>query len=119
MNDAFIAYLHDLFADFGVISTRAMFGGHGVYHRGVIIAIVIDDGLYLKTDEVTRPVFERAGGTPFFYSHKGKQLTMSYWSLPGDAMESPQAMLPWARLAFDAALRKPATRRKSRKGGKA
>ena len=45
MSDAFIEYLHDLFADFGPVSLRAMFGGHGVYHQGVIIGIVIDDGL--------------------------------------------------------------------------
>jgi len=119
MSDAFIAYLHDLFADLGTISTRAMFGGHGVYHQGVIIGIVIDDGLYLKTDAMTRSTFERAGGVPFFYSHKGRQLTMSYWSLPGEAMDSPQAMLPWARLAFDAALRKPAARRGSGRKGTA
>jgi len=120
MHDAFIAHLHDLFADFGAISTRAMFGGHGVYHDGVIIGIVVDDTLYLKTDEATRADFERAGGAPFFYSHNGRQLTMSYWSLPEEAMDAPRAMLPWARLAYDAAMRKAAARRNPglrRKGG--
>ncbi|MBI5310313.1 MAG: TfoX/Sxy family protein, partial [Actinobacteria bacterium] len=28
-----------------------MFGGHGVYSRGAIVAIVIDGVLYLKADE--------------------------------------------------------------------
>ncbi|MFD0740474.1 hypothetical protein ACFQZQ_14410 [Lysobacter koreensis] len=32
---------------------------------------------------------------------------MSYWSAPEAALDSPQAMLPWARLALQAALRKP------------
>ncbi len=106
MSSAFIAYLHDLFATFGPITTRAMFGGHGVYHDGVIIGIVIDDMLYLKADDETRSQFEAAGCVPFVYHGQKKPIEMSYWSLPEDALESPQALLPWARLAYAAALRK-------------
>jgi DNA transformation protein len=39
---------------------------------------------------------------------------MSYWSVPAEAMDSPQAMRPWAQLALDAALRKPTGRRKGK-----
>jgi DNA transformation protein len=39
---------------------------------------------------------------------------MSYWSIPDDAMDSSEAMAPWARLAKDAAGRKAlATKPKS------
>ena len=104
----FIAYLHDLFAALGPIRTRAMFGGHGVYFEGLIIGIVIDDALYLKTDEQTRAQFQGAGCAPFVYRFDQSRprkppITMSYWSLPDDALESPQSMLPWAKLAVEAA----------------
>ena len=115
MSTDFIAHLHDLFAALGPISTRAMFGGHGVYFDGLIIGIVIDDALYLKTDDQTRANFEAAGCVPFIYTGQQQPITMSYWSLPEDAMESPQAMLPWAKLAFEAALRKPRSSKKARK----
>ena len=36
---------------------------------------------------------------------------MSYWTVPPQAMDSPAEMLPWARLALDAALRAQASRR--------
>ena len=36
---------------------------------------------------------------------------MSYWSLPDEAMDLPQAMLPWARLAFDAVRKANAVKR--------
>lgn len=116
MQNDFIAYLQDLFADFGAVSARAMFGGHGLYHDGVMFAVVIDDGLYLKADAQTQALFEAQGCAPFVYTHTAKPLTMSYWSAPEAAMDSPQAMLPWARLAWAAALRKPESRarRKSR-----
>jgi DNA transformation protein len=34
---------------------------------------------------------------------------MSYWTVPPEAMESPAEMLPWARLAQQAALAARAT----------
>lgn len=107
MADAFLAHLHDLFAPLGPVTVRAMFGGHGVYLDGLIIGLVLDDVLYLKADAVSRVQFEAAGCAPCVYRGQRQPITMSYWSLPADAMESPQAMLPWARLAYAAALRKP------------
>ncbi|HVR82237.1 MAG TPA: TfoX/Sxy family protein [Luteimonas sp.] len=116
MPDDFISHLQDLFADFGAVSARAMFGGYGLYHEGVMIAVVFDDGLYLKADAQTQALFEAEGCAPFVYTQTAKPLTMSYWSAPEAAMDSPQAMLPWARLALAAALRKSESRarRKSR-----
>jgi DNA transformation protein and related proteins len=117
MSTDFIAYLQELFADFGAVTSRAMFGGHGLYHDGVMFAVAIDDGLYLKVDDQTRAMFEAEGCAPFIYTHTEKPLAMSYWSAPAAAMDSPQAMLPWARLAFEAALRKPAGRKPRRRIG--
>ena len=115
MSDDFLAYLDELFSALGPISTRALFGGHGVYHDGRIIGIVIDDMLYLKADAETRAAFEAAGCAPFVYASRGKTVAMSYWSLPAEAMDSPQAFLPWARRAFEAALRKPPSRVRKRR----
>lgn len=103
---AFIEYLHELLDPFGKISTKIMFGGHGLYCDGVIMGIVIDEALYLKVDDETRPLFSAQGCEPFVYEMKGKTVAMSYWSVPGDAMESSEQMLPWAKLAYAAALRK-------------
>ena len=108
-------HLQDLFAEFGAIELRAMFGGHGLYHDGHIIGIVLDDALYLKADAQTQATFAQAGGSACVYRSKGKPLTMSYWSLPAAAMESPQAMRPWAELAKAAALRKAASARPPRR----
>lgn len=106
MSQAFIAHLQDLFADLGPVKARAMFGGYGFYLEGRMIGVIMDDALYLKADEETQARFAAAGGSPFVYTAKGKTLTMSYWSLPDEAMESAQAMRPWAELASEAALRK-------------
>ena len=107
MSAEFIAHLKDLFATFARIDVRPMFGGYGLYRDGTIFAIAIDDAVYLKVDEETRAAFEAAGSAPFVYTGSAKPITMSYWSAPAEAIDSPQDMLPWARLAYAAALRKP------------
>jgi DNA transformation protein and related proteins len=115
MDEGFLDYLHELFADLGPISTRAMFGGHGVYFDGRIVGIVIDEAVYLKVDDATRAAFEAAGCAPFVYSSGGKTVAMSYWSVPAEAMDSAQAFLPWARRAHEAAMRKPVGRVRKRR----
>ncbi|KFN44849.1 TfoX/Sxy family protein [Arenimonas oryziterrae] len=107
-DDGFIDYLHELLDPLGAISTRRMFGGHGVYCGGVFFAIVIDNRLYLKVDDETRAQFDAAGCAPFVYEGKDKPVEMSYWSAPEAAMDSEEEMRPWAKLAIAAALRKPA-----------
>jgi len=111
MSDDFLDYLRELLAEAGPVDLRPMFGGHGVYLAGTIVGIVLDETLYLKADDETRPRFEAAGCAPCVYDMKGRALTMSYWSVPAEAMDSPQSMRSWVELAHAAALRKPSKRR--------
>ena len=83
-----------------------MFGGHGLYCDGAFFAIVLDDVLYLKTDEKSRPRFVAADLKPFVYATKrGKRTSRNYYRAPAEALESPEAALAWAREAVAAALR--------------
>lgn len=102
---AFLAHLDELLEPLGKISSKIMFGGHGIYCNGIIMGLVIDRAFYLKVDEQTQVLFEAVGSAPFVYQMKMKDVSMSYWSVPEDAMESAEQMLPWAKLAYDAALR--------------
>lgn len=112
-DDGFIDFLRELLEPLGRISTRAMFGGHGVYCEDLFIAIVIDGRLYLKVDEQTRDEFLAAGSAPFLYAGKSKAIEMSYWNVPEEALDSPEQMRPWALRALAAARRKPVKRGRS------
>lgn len=101
----FPAHCAELLGTLGPTRVKRMFGGYGFYVDEVFIAVGTHDRLYLKTDAQTRPRFEAAGCEPFVFEAEGKQVTMSYWTAPEDAMESPALMWPWARLAMEAALR--------------
>ena len=41
----FTDHLHEVFGAFGPIQTRCMFGGHGVWHQGLMIGLVAGDTL--------------------------------------------------------------------------
>jgi len=115
MHEDLIAHLHDLSAGFGALDARRMFGGHGVYRDGTMIGLLSDETLYLKTDEHTLPRFQAAGCTPFMYARRGETVPTSYWTVPEEAMESPQEMRPWLTLAWEAAVRKAAKQRPAKK----
>jgi len=102
----------------GKVRTRAMFGGRGVYVDDLFLAIVDDGQLFLKADDTTRERFVAAGCAPFTYPTKdGERMVMSYYRPPEEALESSPLMLPWARLALEAALR--AANAKVKKSGPA
>lgn len=112
--DEDIAWYLELLGPVGRVAARRMFGGTGFYVDGLIVGLEIEGTLYLKTDDLNRERFVEAAGRPFVYEGKGRAITVSYWTPPEEAMDSPEAMRPWARLALEAALRaaaaKPAKR---------
>lgn len=104
-NDA----IEEVFSALGPVTIRRMFGGKGIYHRGRIIALELRGELMLKGDVLTAPALEAAGGKRWSYEgKKGRAVNMPYWSIPDGALDDPDAMAPWSRLAYEAALRAPA-----------
>lgn len=117
-SDPFVEHCLELLAPLGAVRARRMFGGHGLYIDDLFVAIIAFEQLWLKVDAATRPRFEAAGCRPFVYDARGQAVTMGYFTVPDDAIESIHAMGPWARLAMEAALRaraaKPAPRKRSK-----
>ena len=108
-NPEFANYCCELLASAGRCMPKRMFGGFGISTDGLTIAILADLGdgekLWLKGDDSTRSRYEAAGCKIFTYPMKGVPRSMNYFSAPEEAMDSNDAMRPWAALALDCALR--------------
>jgi DNA transformation protein len=102
---AFVQSLHEVFERLGRIETRRMFGGHGVWHEGRMIALVAKDTLYLKSDAGSAEHFDRLNLPPFTYVREGKAMPMSYRLAPADLFEDREEAALWGRRAYEAALR--------------
>lgn len=109
------ARLEELFAPFGPVYVKRMFGGHGVYADAVFFALESNGEIYLKVDDGTRPLFVAAGSQPFVYQGKSKPVTMSYWRLPAEALEDEDELRRWSGLALGAARRAAARQAGKRK----
>ena len=105
MSSDLVDHCLELLAPLGAVRAKRMFGGHGLYCDDLFFALIAADRLYLKVDAQTQDSFVAAGCEPFVYSARSEKATMSYWTVPAEAMESPQLMQPWARQALAAALR--------------
>ena len=112
-NRDFADYCCELLSGVGNPVAKRMFGGWSIYMDGLSIAWIIDltpkgtgnnEKLYLKASNDTRAQYEAAGCQRFIYTAKGVEKSVNYYTAPDEAMESPDAMLPWARLAFGCAL---------------
>lgn len=101
----FKGFLEDQFSEFGPVTIRNMFGGAGIYHAGLMFALIADGNLYFKVDEANQPDFEAEGMTPFTYTGKGRPVVMSYWQIPDALYDDPHHFAEWARKAYDAASR--------------
>ncbi len=101
----------ELFEGLGAVTIRRLFGGKGIYHRGVIVAIVLRGELMLKADAESAPVFAAAGSRQWTYSGKGREVAMPYWTVPEPAFDDPDDMTMWARRAYEAGLRATARER--------
>jgi DNA transformation protein len=101
----------DLFSDFGQVTLRRLFSGEGIYAGRTIIGIVIDDRVYLKTDETTRTAFVAEGCKPFYFRKDKKRIASSYYAIPERLYDDPAELAEWARNALGVAAAKQKKKR--------
>ncbi|MGL5448169.1 MAG: TfoX/Sxy family protein [Rhabdaerophilum sp.] len=100
--------LEEFFAPLERVTLKRMFGGHGIYAEGRIIAIESDGEIFLKVDDQTRSFFESHGSSPFTYEKKvGEQAVMSYFRVPAEAYDDEQLKRACIEAALGAAQRAP------------
>ncbi len=99
------AAIRDVFARLGEVTIKKMFGGKSVYFNGIITAIETDGEIFLKADAISAPQFEAGGARQWTYDGKGKSVKMPYWTVPDAALDDPDELAQWTKLAFEAALR--------------
>ena len=108
----FISYVVDLMQSIGPVSAKAMFGGYGIFLKGLMFGLVADSVLYLKADKETENEFSARELAAFTYHKKGKEFRMSYYQAPEEALEDGEEMNYWANKAYGAATRAAAGKKR-------
>ena len=61
-------FIRELFAQFGPVTVKRLFGSAGIFSDGLMFALVFDGAIFLKVDDTSIPDFEREGSRPFTYT---------------------------------------------------
>jgi DNA transformation protein len=70
------------------VSTKKMFGGHGIFHNSKMFGLIDSKGIsFLKADETHKPDYLAKG------SHQHSR--MPYYSIPDDVLLNDDELVKW------------------------
>jgi DNA transformation protein len=101
----FVEYLLEMLQPLGAVRAKSMFGGWGLYADERFFAIIADETLYFKVDDINCEEFEARGLKPFRYEMNEKVGTMRYYPPPPEALDDRELLCVWARKGVEAAER--------------
>ena len=99
MSTETIHYLLDELHALGVVSTKRMFGGHGLFVNGLMFSIVVNDVVYLKGDEQSAGIYTDADCQRFTYMRKDKPVHLNYYQAPDSSLDDSSELHHWATIA--------------------
>jgi DNA transformation protein len=73
-----------------------MFGGYGIFHEGLMFALISEDSLYFKVNESNRDMYKRTQSKPFPHG-------ISYWEAPAEVLEENTKLHEWANISIEIA----------------
>lgn len=89
--------LQDNLLPLGEINLRKMFGGHGVFIKDKMFALVDSQGvIFFKVDDTIVSIFEDAGST--------KHGRMPYYQVPDHVISDETTLRKWAQASINVAL---------------
>ena len=111
------AFVAEIFEPLGPVDIKHMFGGAGVYYRDVMFGLIFNETIYLKADAINQEMFEEADAVRFRFKpqsgkNAGKEIAMSFWELPEELLDDPDALVNWLHASVDAAYRAKAGKSK-------
>ena len=95
-----LIHILDLFENVYSVTWKRMFGGFGIFHRGLMVAIVVKNILYLKSSEENRTIFEEKKLERFSYQSKGKTVYLKYYMAPEIIFDDTEEAEYWLNLAI-------------------
>ncbi len=75
--DRTLAALHSIHP-----TTRAMFGGIGLFSQGTMFALIVKETLYIKSHPETQDFFKLWRMEPYIYQKKNFLVTSKYYAIP-------------------------------------
>lgn len=92
-----------LFEQLGRVKSRSMFGGFGIFVDDTMFALVVNDKLHIRADDLSTSRFKEQGYEPYIYKKRGFPVVTKYFALPDNCWENPSLILRDAAFALEIA----------------
>ena len=102
---AFADFVLEQMADVPDVAKRSMFGGFGIYRSGLMFALIANEQLYFKADEMLAQEFTAMDLPPFVYTGKNGSTALKYHLAPEAVFEEAEQMARGSDKAYQCAVR--------------
>ena len=96
-------YVLEQLAELGAVSSRAMFGGVGLYCDEHFFGLIAADTLYLRVDDNNRADYTSRDMRAFRPYADRPQLSITYYEIPAEVLEDASQLAAWAQRSVAAA----------------
>lgn len=83
------------------VTYRRIFNGATVYHQGVQFALIVNNHLYFRADDCSRPLYQQQGMPSL--QPRGVSLQSDFYQLPDSLLSDPDELRHWVRIAVETA----------------
>ncbi|GLO61213.1 DNA transformation protein [Vibrio sp. MACH09] len=90
-----------LFEQFGKVKSRSMFGGFGIFVDEIMFALVVQDSLHIRANDITTDQFKTAGYKPYVYKKRGFPVVTKYFALPNEMWDDTEQIITIASFALE------------------
>jgi len=114
ISQEFIEYVCEQLRGLGAVTPKKMFGGAGLYHKGIFFGLIANDILFFKVDDSNKSDYTQKKCKPF--QPKGHDsYVMSYYEVPVDVLEVRDELVLWAEKSYNIAKKARSKKGKNKK----
>src|SRR5690242_13388021 len=111
----YLSYVLEQLAGLPRVTSRRMFGGIGLYSDGLFFGLIDNDTLFFKVNDSNREDYVARNMAAFRPFPDKPDLSMSYFTVPADALEDRDELAAWARKSIAVAASSPKPRPRAAK----
>jgi DNA transformation protein len=106
VSNSYLTFVMEQLGGVPRLVTKRMFGGVGIYAGEAFFAVLDNDTLFFKVDDLLRPQFAERG-MPAFQPIPGKAAMTGYFQVPPDVLEDSDELARWAAQSIDVGRKGP------------
>jgi DNA transformation protein len=100
LSNSYLDYVIASLSRVAEVAYRRIFNGAAVYHHGVQFALIVNDRLYFRADDCSRPLYQQQGMNSL--QPRGVSLQSDFYQLPDSLLNEPGELRHWLRIAVEA-----------------